>query len=209
LEKVNEIKRLARKPITLEKYNKRRRMKRLEKRSMIDLAIQKAMFLEVNQEFNDKLSRIKTFSSWYSKGRPRFFNSRKIVRTFYNTSSNIPFNNTKRKVVKRWKDSRCLSFLIKLYVIFLATKFFKIIKPKKRKSKILIKPKKVKYLKRKVFNRPVISLALFKKLFILMRVRFLRRLFCLLFFKRMHYMGGFWFNSFLFYYWKYVFFRRW
>src|SRR5690349_14524577 len=44
LEKTNEIKRLSRKPITLlqkEKYNLRRRMKRLERLSVIDLAEQR------------------------------------------------------------------------------------------------------------------------------------------------------------------------
>jgi hypothetical protein len=92
-ERVNEIRRLTKPPLTLiqkEKYNKRRRMKRLEKRSIIELAEVRETYLELNKEFNSRLSTIKTFSHFFKKGRrdlmiERKTNNLKIFKRFFCT----------------------------------------------------------------------------------------------------------------------------
>ena len=156
-EKVNEIKRLTKPPLTLlqkEKYNKRRRMKRWEKRSIIELTELRETYLKLNEEFFSRLSDIKTFSFSLKKGRRDLMIERKksnsvSLRRFFST-------NFKKKISKPKQIPIGLKFLIKLYIIFLFAKFFKVFRYRAKKLQLISLPKKRKknvYMQKKKIAR--------------------------------------------------------
>jgi len=175
-ERVNEIIRLTRPSLTSiqkEKYNKRRRMKRLEKRSIIELAEVRKTYLQLNKKFNGRLSTIKTVSHFFRKGRHNLMiekkiNHSKIFKRFFSAN-----------VKKNMKKPTGLKIFIKFYMILLFVKFLKNVRFKLKEQQLVVKKnvymKNRKKLKKKQF------LKLDKRFFIVKRLRLMRR-FKILFF---------------------------
>jgi len=118
LERVNEIRRLSRKPITLlqrQKYNKRRRMKRLEKRSTIELAEQRETLFELFEEFNNRLSYIRSFNHKFVTAKRSLMDIRCSSKKFFR-SYNI--SNNKKNFTNNIEFIRFIYFF-KFYLIFL------------------------------------------------------------------------------------------
>lgn len=165
-ERVNEIRRLTRPPITLlqkEKYNKRRRMKRLEKRSIIELAEFKETYLQLNKKFNSRLSAIKKYSHAFIKARHDLMIERRSnnFRRFFST------NNKKNNVKVKFIKSKSMKLFVKFYIILFIIKFFKNVRFKLKKQKLPLKKLKVAKRKKLIKER----LILHKRFFIVKRLK--------------------------------------
>jgi len=193
-ERVNEIIRLTKKPLTLiqkEKYNKRRRMKRLEKRSMIDLSEVRETYLELNRKFNSRLSSIKTFSHSFQGGRRDLMIQRRIKRFFY--------INSKNKIVKKTYKPTNVKFLIKLYIILLIVKILKNVRLKMKKQKLVFNKKVSKKNRKKIIKKQILKLN--KKNLIIKRRKLMLSLIMLFFWLRKKTYDRVYFKKFpLFYY---------